>query len=131
MSEMEQSGVLRSRVNGRHRLYEFNKAKEWRSLLISGHTSLKWIAWPCVFSVLDQVLIFLDSHGETDKSDLELASTLRRIVANGMENQLIRSGFPDVPELTKKHFGTDLIPVFLDTILKLLDWLAVAAQPEQ
>ena len=131
MSEMEQSGILRSRIDGRLRLYSFNKVRDWRSLLIRDEKPLNWIVWPCVFSVLDQVLMFLESHQETDKSDLELASTLRRIISKGMENQLIRSGFPDVPELTKKHSGTDLIPVFFDTISRLLGWVAhTAAQPE-
>lgn len=127
MSEMEQSGILRSHIDGRLRRYEFNSARDWQSLLIGDDTSLNWIVWPCIFSVLDQVIVFLESHGGTNKTDLELASSLRRIVAKGMEKQLVRSGFPDVPELTKKHPGPDLIPMFFDTISKMLDWLAVAA----
>jgi hypothetical protein len=130
MSEMEQSGILRSRIDGRRRRYEFNKVKDWQSLFIGDGTPLNWIVWPCVFSVLDQVIIFLESHRETNKTDLELASSLRRIVAKGVEKQLIRSGFPDVPELTKKHPGTDLVPVFIDTISRMLDWVVVATQPE-
>lgn len=123
LAEMEQSGLLISRSEGRYRFYEFRHTDDWKSIFRMVDSTPSWIVWPRLFSALEQVWLFLDNNYRTEKSALEQASSLRRLLKDSVISQLDKSGLPFVFSNSSMYLGEDLIPHFLNQIRDVIDWL--------
>ncbi len=123
LAEMEQSGLLFSRNEGRYRFYEFESPEIWKSIFFEKDSTPSWIVWPRLFSALEQIWLFLDKNSKTEKSALEQASSLRRVLKDKIISQLDKSGLPILSGNDSKYLGEDLIPHFNNHIQNVLDWL--------
>ena len=119
---MEQSGLLISRIEGRYRFYEF-PADTWRHIFLGKDSNPSWIVWARLFSALEQVWLFLNNNSQTDKSTLEQASSLRRVLRASVITQLDNSGIPFIFGNDSTYLGEDLIPFFIKRMRAILDWL--------
>jgi hypothetical protein len=123
LAEMEQSGLLLSRNEGRYRFFEFSTADDWKSIFLEKGSSLSWIVWARLFSALEQVWLFLNNNRITDKSTLEQASTLRRLLRDSVITQLGNSGMPFIFGNDSTYLGEDLIPFFISRTRTILNCL--------
>ena len=123
LAEMEQSGLLVSRNEGRYRFYEFKTVDVWKSIFLENSVSPSWIVWPRLLSALEQVWLFLDSNSQTDKSALEQASSLRRALKTSIVAQLDTSGLPFAVGDDKLYLGEDIIKFFITRMQAIIDWL--------
>ncbi len=123
LSEIEQSGFLVSRNEGRYRFYSFRNADEWKSIFLGKAAKLSWITWPRLFSVFERIWQFLDENVQTDKAVLEQASSLRRMIRDSIASGIDNCGLPIVIGRDSDYFGEDLIPFFIDRIQAILSFL--------
>jgi len=120
MGEMGRSGFLVSRAQGRRRLYSLTP-DTWGGLFLNEGTRLTWVVWPRLFSALEQIWRFLDDHDLADRSPLEQASSLRRLLTGGTISQLERS-LPDfIFGDHAAHRAETLIPFFITRLTAVLD----------
>ena len=120
MSEMSRSGFLVSRTQGRRRLYSLTP-DTWDGLFLDAGTEPTWVVWPRLFSALEQIWLFLDDRNLADRSTLEQASSLRRLLTGGVISQLDRSlpGFIFGDHAT--HRAEALIPFFIKRLKATLE----------
>ena len=123
LAEMEQSGLLFSRNEGRHRFYEFERPEIWKSLFFEKDATPSWIVWPRILSALEQVWLFLDKNSKTEKSAIEQASSLRRMLKDSIVTQLEKCGLPILFGNDSKYLGEDLIPHFINQMRLVINWL--------
>jgi hypothetical protein len=122
LSEMSDSGYVVSRVQGRHRHYSL-ASDAWRHLLLGKDLQPSWVVWARAFSALEQVWTILNREDLMDRSLVEQASILRRMVKRSVAEQLERSGRPFVfgndsayPKEAFLPFFTERVEMFLDAI---------------
>ena len=120
MSEMSRSGFLVSRTQGRRRLYSLTP-DTWAGLFLDVGTELNWVVWPPLFSALEQIWRFLDDHDLADRSPLEQASSLRRLLTGGVVSQLERSLPGFIFGDLSAHPADRLIPFFATRLTGVLD----------
>ena len=120
MAEMNQSGYVISRTEGRHRFYKL-VPDTWKELFVGTKSSLSWVVWGRLFSALEQVWLFLDGGEQERKSALAQASSLRRILKHSVVSQLDRSGMDFMFGDDSAYKGETLIPFFIKRIRALLD----------
>ena len=120
MGEMGRSGFLVSRAQGRRRLYSLTP-DTWGGLFLNEGTRLTWVVWPRLFSALEQIWRFLDDHDLADRSPLEQASSLRRLLTGGTISQLERSLPGFIFGDHTAHRAEALIPFFITRLTAVLD----------
>ena len=121
LAEMEASGFLVSRVEGRQRQYSL-ASDAWRTLLL-GEVRPRWIAWPDLFCALEQIWSFLAFPERDGQSTLAQASSLRRILKTSVNDNLARCGL-GLPALAiEPHAGEALLPYFIGRMNDVLDTL--------
>jgi len=120
MAEMSRSGFLASRTQGRRRLYSLNP-NTWAGLFLDTESKLTWVVWPRLFSALEQIWLFLNDPDLADRSALEQASALRRLLIGGVISQLESSlpGFIFGDHATYR--AESLIPFFIAQLTAALD----------
>jgi len=120
MAEMERSGFLVSRTEGRRKLYHL-VPETWSLLLLAGDAQPEWIAWPRIFRALERIWLLVNDPELVDKPAFEQASALRRLLTDGIIDQLERGrpgfAFGDI----KAHPGEELTPFFIDRLRSLLE----------
>jgi len=79
---------------------------------LDAETDLAWVVWPPLFSALEQIWRFLDDHDLADRSPLEQASSLRRLLTGGVVSQLERSLPGFIFGDLSAHPADRLIPFF-------------------
>ena len=120
MGEMSRSGFLVSRTQGRRRLYSLTP-DTWSDLFLDTGTKMTWVVWPRLFSALEQVWLLLDDHDLADRSTLEQASSLRRLLTGGVISQLERSLPGFILGDHAIHRAETLIPFFITRLTAALD----------
>lgn len=123
LSEIEQSGILISRNEGRYRFYSFRNADEWKSIFLGKAAKLSWITWPCLFNVFEHIRLFLDENSKADKTALEQASSLRRMIRDSVASGIDNCGLPVIFGRDSDYPGEELIPYFLDRTREILNFL--------
>lgn len=119
LAEMEDSGFIVSRVEGRQRQYSLI-SEMWPPLLL-GDARPRWIAWPFLFSALEQSWLFLSCPERDEQSPLAEASSLRRMLKATVNDGLASSGL-GLPALAlSSHTGETLIPYFITRMNGVLD----------
>jgi len=104
LDEMEQSGFVSSRIEGRHRFY-YLISPLWKDLFSNRETPLSWIVWARLFSALEQIMNVLNGIDGNDRSAIEQASSLRRILNGSVTSQLNRSGLTCLFETNSARAG--------------------------
>ena len=122
LAEMADSGFLRSRTEGRQRHYSL-ASEAWKALLLGGAAHPPWIAWPSLFSALEQLWLFLEAPERTRQTPLAQASALRRLLNASVNDNLANSGLSLPIFESDIHAGETLLPHFID---RLDDWLTAA-----
>lgn len=125
LSEMEDSGFVSSRMEGRQRHYSLT-SDTWHTLLL-GNTSPHWIAWPPLFSALEQVWLLLHAPQRDEQSLLAQASALRRLLNASVLDNLARSGLPVRMNDANLQAGETLIPYFITRMDELFAAIKVLA----
>ncbi len=120
MSEMGRSGFLVSRIQGRRRIYSLTP-DTWAGLFLDAEAELTWVVWPRLFNALEQIWLFLDDRNLTDRSPLEQASSLRRLLTGGVISQLERSLPGFIFGDLAAHRAETLIPFFITRLTAVLD----------
>lgn len=120
MGEMSRSGFLVSRTQGRRRLYSL-APDTWAGIFLDTGTKLTWMVWPRLFSALEQIWLFLDDRDLADRSALEQASSLRRLLIGGVIPQLERSLPGFIFGDHAAHRAETLIPFFINRLTATLD----------
>ena len=121
LSDMGESGFVRSRVEGRLRPYVLVD-EGWRALLV-GNRPASWVIWPAVFSVLEQLWIHLHQPDLAGRSPLELASGLRRLLKDQVGKTSTQTGLAVTLDDWSDHPGEALLPYLSSRLLTLLDIL--------
>ena len=120
MAEMERSGFLVSRTEGRRKLYQL-VPQAWSRLLLADGTRPEWITWPRIFRALERIWLLVNDPSLANKPAIEQASALRRLLTDGVIVQLERGrpgfAFGDI----KAHAGETLTPFFVDRLRSLLE----------
>ena len=120
MAEMERSGFLVSRTEGRRRLYSLIP-ETWSQLFLGNEPPPEWLVWPRVFSALERIWLLVSRPDLENRSAFDQASELRRLLADGVSAQLERGrpgfAFGDI----QAHPGEALTPFFIDRLRSLLE----------
>ena len=119
LTEMEDSGFLVSRIEGRQRQYSLT-SEAWRTLLL-GDMRPRWIAWPSLFSALEQIWMFLEFPERSEQSPLAQASSLRRILNDSVRDNLASSGLGLSALSFESYTGEMLVPYFITRVNDVLD----------
>jgi hypothetical protein len=122
MSEMSQSGFLMSTTEGRRRCYRLTP-DTWRDLFLGSAPKLAWVVWARLFSVLEQIWLFLDGEHLAEKAVPVQASALRRILKREPVSRLEGKARSVVFGDDSAHPGEALIPFFISRTRLVLDWL--------
>jgi hypothetical protein len=120
LAEMELSGLVISRIEGRHRYYEFKSQEMWRRMFLEKNDTPGWIIWSRLFSALEHIFVFLNTSNITDKTDIELASSLRRILKKPVISLLENCGLPFLFGNDSDFPGEKIIPVFIERLREIL-----------
>ena len=120
LNEMQDSGYVTSRVEGRRRHYRLTP-DAWRKLLL-GKAKLTWTVWPRLFRALEQLWLFFHDEQLADKSPLAQASVLRRVLLHSAIEKIDSSGGFTFGE-PSAHPGEQLLSFFTERINSLLDLL--------
>jgi hypothetical protein len=121
LTEMEASGFLISRMEGLQCQYSLT-SDAWRTLLL-GEVRPRWIAWPALFSALEQIWLFLMVPERDGQPPLAQASSLRRILITSVNDNLASCGL-GLPALAiEPHAGEALLPYFITRMNDVLDTL--------
>jgi hypothetical protein len=120
MAEMERSGFLVSRTEGRRRFYQL-VPEAWSSLLLADDTRPEWITWPRVLRALERIWLLVNDPSLADKPAFEQASALRRLLTDGVIVQLERGRPGFAFGNIKAHPGEALTPFFVDRLRALLE----------
>jgi hypothetical protein len=123
LAELNRSGYVVSRAEGRRRLHTLVPGSRWRSLLLGKEETLSWVVWARLFRALEQIWLFLDDHELSRKSAAVQASSLRRLLRESVVSRIERSGLDFVFEEDASHPGEALIPFFVERMSALLDLL--------
>lgn len=119
LTEMADSGFVASRMEGRQRHYSLTP-DTWRTLFL-GEVKSPWIAWPSLFSALEQIWLYLDAPERDEQSPLAQASSLRRILKSSVQDNLARCGL-GLPSIELDAYsGETLMPYFLRQMTELLN----------
>ena len=122
LAEMNRSGYVISRAEGRHRFYKL-VPDMWKELLVGDDSNISWVVWARLFSALEQIWLFLDQRDLGGKSPLAQASSLRRVLKQRVISQLERSG----PAFTfgddSAYPGEQLTPYFVAQMKNVLEWM--------
>lgn len=113
LAEMNGSGYVISRVEGRHRYYRL-VPEIWKELFLGEVQRPRWIVWARLFSALEQIWLFLSREDLAGRSALVQASSLRRVLKRSVLSQLDRCGLPLVFGDESAHLGEALIPFFVE-----------------
>jgi len=120
MAEMERSGFLVSRTEGRRKLYQL-VPEAWSRLLLPDGARAEWITWPRLFRALERIWLLVGDPGLAERPAIEQASALRRLLKDGVIDQLERGrpgfAFGDI----RAHPGDALSSFFIDRLRSLLE----------
>jgi hypothetical protein len=119
MAEMERSGFLVSRTEGRRKLYHL-VPESWSRLLLSDDDRPEWVTWPRLFRALERIWLLVNDPELAEKSAFEQASALRRLLTDGVIDQLERGRPGFVFGDIKAHPGEALTRFFVDRLRSLL-----------
>ena len=93
----------------------------WSEIFLNTGTKLTWVVWPSLFRSLEQIWLFLDDQDLADRSALEQASSLRRLLIGGVISQL-ESSLPDfIFGDHASHQAEGLIRFFIKRMTAALD----------
>lgn len=123
LAELNRSGYVVSRAEGRRRLHALVPGSQWRSLLLGKEEMPSWVVWARLFRALEQVWLFLDDHELSRKSAAAQASSLRRLLRESVVSRIERSGLDFIFGEDASHPGEALIPFFVERMRALLDLL--------
>jgi len=120
MAEMERSGFLVSRTEGRRRLYSLIP-ETWSQLFLHDEPPPEWVVWPRVFSALERIWLLVSRSDLDGRSAFDQASELRRLLTDGVAAQLERGRPGFAFGNIQAHPGEALTPFFIDRLRSLLD----------
>jgi hypothetical protein len=119
-AEMARSGFLVSRNEGRRKLYHL-VPEIWSQLLLADAVRPEWITWPRLFRALERIWLLVQDPELAEEAAFEQASALRRLLNDGVIDQLERSrpgfAFGEI----KAHPGEALTPFFINRLRSLLE----------
>lgn len=120
MAEMERSGFLVSRNEGRRKLYHL-VPENWTGLLLADDVRPEWITWPRVFRALERIWLLVQDPGLADETEFVQASALRRLLTDGVIDQLERGRSGYAFGEINAHPGAALTPFFISRLRSLLE----------
>ena len=119
LADMSRSGVVQLRTASRAKHY-WIKPDQWLQLLNrGGQTAPKWIAWPPLFSALEQIWLRLRDANLHDLESLLQASDVRPLMAK-VRPALERAGCDRALADDRQHLGETYLPVFIADVKQLL-----------
>jgi len=119
LADMSRSGVVQLRTASREKHY-WLKPDQWLPLLNrGGQPAPKWIAWPPLFSALEQIWLRLRDTKLHDLESLLQASEVRQLMAT-VRPALERAGFDRALSDDRQHLGESYLPVFMADVKQLL-----------
>ena len=119
LADMSRSGVVQLRTASREKHY-WIKPDQWLQLLNRGaQTAPKWIAWPPLFSALEQIWLRLRDAKLHDLNSMLQASEVRQLMA-AVRPALERAGFDRALSDDRQHLGEAYLPVFMAEVKRLL-----------
>jgi hypothetical protein len=121
LAEMNRSGYVVSRTEGRHRFYKL-VPDTWKELFVGDESKTNWVVWARLFSALEQIWLFLDQRDLSGKSALAQASSLRRLLKRRVISQLERSGAAFTFGDDSAYPGEALTPYFVMRMKNVLEW---------
>lgn len=126
LNEMEDSGHIRSRREGREKIF-WIKPGDWDFLITWSQPSgfPRWIDWLPIFSA---ITTFVTALGEPDLNTLPekvLSIQLRQVLDSAMP-ALSRAGLAETMSASRKLTGSHLISAILDDLEKLEDTLQIS-----
>jgi len=117
LAEMGDSGLLVSRIEGRHRFYSLASG-EWNALFL-GLNRPAWIHWAPLFCALEHAWHFLEACGREPRLPLAQASDLRRLLKASLL-ALLAGGGPAIPVGDYAgRSGETLLPFFQEQMRSL------------
>jgi hypothetical protein len=120
MAEIERSGFLTSRTEGRRRLYSLIP-EAWSQLFLRDQPAPQWVIWPRVFRALERIWLVVSHPDLEGRSAFEQASELRRLLTDDVASQLERGRPGFTFGNIQAHPGESLTPFFIDRLRALLD----------
>lgn len=120
MAEMERSGFLVSRTEGRRRIYSLIP-ETWSQLLLRNGLRPEWVVWPRVLRVLERIWLLVSNPDLDSRSAFDQASELRRLLTDGVASQLERGRPGFAFGNIQAHGGETLTPFFIGRLRLLLD----------
>ena len=119
LADMSRSGVVQLRTASREKHY-WLKPDQWLPLLNrGGQPAPKWIAWPPLFSALEQIWLRLRDAKLHDLNSMLQASEVRQLMA-AVRPALERAGFDRALSDDRQHLGEAYLPVFMAEVKRLL-----------
>ncbi len=120
MAEMERSGFLVSRTEGRRRIYSLIP-ETWSQLFLRNEPRPEWVVWPRVFRALERIWLLVSDPDLDSRSAFDQASELRRLLTDGVASQLERGRPGFAFGNIQAHGGETLTPFFIGRLRLLLD----------
>ena len=120
MAEMERSGFLTSRTEGRRRIYSLIP-ETWSQLFLHDEPQPQWVVWPRLFRALERIWLLVSNPDLDSRPDFEQASELRRLLNDGVAAQLERGRPGFAFGNIQAHPEETLTPFFIGRLRSLLD----------
>lgn len=119
LNEMEDSGHIRSRRNGREKIF-WIKPGDWDFLIVWSQPSgfPRWIDWMPLFSAISTFIDALDHPGLDDAPEQIQSIQLRQALDHAMP-ALSRAGLAEILTASRNLGGTRLIDAIKEDLLKL------------
>ena len=119
LAEMNDSGYIVSRFQGRQRFYSATSAS-LRDFFV-GHEEPVWLGWGALMRALEITWLFLNASERDDETPLEQASGLRRLVKAAIADLLGAAGVDASLAGYERHAGDSLIPFFIERMTGVLN----------
>jgi len=116
--DMNQSGVVGLRANGREKHY-WLKPDHWAALLNRPPVFPQWVTWPPLFSALERIWLKVTDPGLEALDPLLQSSELRQLMAE-VRPAIERARFDKNLSDNREYLGEKYLPVFLADVIKLL-----------
>ncbi len=123
LREMNESGYVLSRVEGRHRYYSL-ASPLWKELFSTSDPALEPIIWARLFGAFEQIWHFLSRQDLEKMSQLAQASALRRILDDEVLSGLERCGLPFMFGDLQAHPAENLTEFFIQRLDTLMDLIS-------
>ncbi|MFC1850094.1 winged helix-turn-helix domain-containing protein [candidate division CSSED10-310 bacterium] len=123
LAEMEQSDLLISQIEGRHRYYQITSPL-LKKIFIDEKTTPTWIVWARLLRSIELIWLFLHNELTLTRTTLEQSSALRRVLKNDVIPRFNNCGIPFLFGRESNYSAEKLIPFFIKRFNETLDWLS-------